>query len=175
MATNDKESNQTTAEDTFASHKTNHVRPTHRPVSGALVGGAVGVGALLLLGGAVFGFMISRIGDRDDMMGRSLMRTGLQSKQGIAIGEPAGGMRGHMFGGTYGKVTNVSDSSITLTDERSGGSVTFKIDSNTDINDSKGDNAKVSDIKVGDTVSVRATSATDDTTADTITINPTRY
>jgi len=103
------------------------------------------------------------------------MQSGMRvDGEGITVGERFGGMHRHMMGGTIGKVTSVSDSSITLTDDRSGGSVTFKIDGNTDVNDKNGDNAKVSDIKVGDNVSVRGTSAINDTAADTIVINPNR-
>jgi hypothetical protein len=85
----------------------------------------------------------------------------------------SGDMPGHMMSrGTIGKVTSVSSGSITLTDNRSGGSVTFQLNSNTDVKSSSGDAAKISDIKVGDTVSVRGTYATDDTLASTIIINP---
>lgn len=133
-------------------------------LTGAMIAGAVGLGVLLLLVGAFTGFAASRMvghGDFDDRMG-------MASQRHSHFAMPA-----HMRLGTYGKVTSVSSTSLTLTDARTGGSVTFKIDSNTDVNDSKGDNAKVGDIKVGDNVSVRASSAQNDT-ADTIVINPAR-
>jgi hypothetical protein len=124
---------------------------------------AAGIGALLLLVGTVAGFAASRVLDHVDRDDRS----------GMFGSRMSGDMPGHMMSrGTIGKVTSVSSGSITLTDNRSGGSVTFQLNSNTDVKSSSGDAAKISDIKVGDTVSVRGTSATDDTLADTIIINP---
>lgn len=176
MATNDKEATKPTDRTDEKSTKTPVESETKSlRLGGATVGIAVAVGVLLLLGGTAVGFMTGHSFDRDDRGGRfGFMQSVPRNNEGFAVGERYGSMRGHMFGGTYGEVTNVSDSSITLTDERLGGSVTFKIDSNTDVNDENGDNAKVSDIKVGDNVLVRGTSATDDTAADTIVINPNR-
>lgn len=170
MAANEKEPTKPTNE--HASRATNlKTGPVMSPLA---IGVAVGAAILLLLGGTAAGFFASRVigpnwsgggfgmMDRDDHMG-GIFRSG-DSRRGGHL---------NMVGMTLGKVTNVSDNSITLDDTRLGASVTFKIDSKTVVRSSSGDNAKVSDIKVGDTVAVRPTSATDDTTADTIVINPT--
>lgn len=172
MAMHEKEPTKTTAESgPKATAKSE--RHTHHLGSPLVVGIAVGAGILLLLGGTAAGFFASRVLGPNHSFGRfGMMDTDDRMGGAIRSGGMVHGGRGGMFGLTYGKVTNVSANSITITDNRSGGSVTFKIDSNTDINNNSGDNAKVSDIKVGDTVSVRPTSATDDTTADTIVINP---
>jgi hypothetical protein len=171
MATNDKEPTSNDKDGHTRSHTTRE--PKSLRLSGTTIGAAVVVAILLLLSGTAAGFIANRVldhGMRGDG-GAWMMHGGLRSG-GFSTEEPNGGMRSHMARGTYGKVTNVSSSSITLTDERSGGSITFAINSNTDVNNSSGDNAKVSDIKVGDTVLVQGTSATDDTLADTIVINP---
>lgn len=72
--------------------------------------------------------------------------------------------------GGLGTVTSVSDSSITINNQRSGSSQTFKITSSTTVSNN-GASASVSDIKSGDTVLIRA-SGTDTSTATTIDLNP---
>jgi hypothetical protein len=83
------------------------------------------------------------------------------------FGGPGGFRRG---GGAIGAVTAVSDSSITVNNQRTGSDQTFKITSSTTIL-SNGNSATASDIKTGDTVLIR-TSTSDTSTATSILINP---
>lgn len=78
--------------------------------------------------------------------------------------------RRSMMGGTYGKVTAVSGSSITVTDSMRGGSVTYTINSDTKVTDVSGNTKAVSDITSGSSVRISATGS-DRTIATTIQIN----
>lgn len=73
-------------------------------------------------------------------------------------------------GGAIGQVTAVSDSSITVSNQRTGSDQTFKITSSTTISNN-GSAASASDIQTGDTVLIR-TSTSDTSTATSILINP---
>lgn len=70
--------------------------------------------------------------------------------------------------GTAGEVTAISAGSITIKDTMRGGSVTYKIDSNTKVTENDSTKA-VSDIKTGNTVRVVATGS-DTTVATEITL-----
>ena len=87
-------------------------------------------------------------------------------------GGPPGGMNG--FGGgqrpNIGEVKSVSDSSITVSDSRSGSDQTFKITNDTKVSND-GSTGSVSDIKTGDTVIIQADSS-DSSTASRIILNP---
>ena len=86
--------------------------------------------------------------------------------------QPGGAMGGDMRGGmgAMGEVTEISSSSISIEDIRSGSNSTYTITSSTEILDN-GDTAKASDIKVGDSVMV-IPSDSDDTVAGQIMIDP---
>jgi hypothetical protein len=84
-----------------------------------------------------------------------------------SFGGPGGFRRG---GGAIGQVTSVSDSSITVNNQRTGSDQTFKITRSTTVSNNGAD-AGVSDIKSGDTVLVRVSSS-DTSTATSILINP---
>lgn len=83
-------------------------------------------------------------GFRDDMGGPRTMRTGLTSK-----------------------VTAVSADSLTVTNDRTGGSTTYKLNDSTSITKADGTRAAATDIKTGDTVAVRA-NGTDTTIATSV-------
>ncbi|MDB5164464.1 MAG: hypothetical protein JWL89_90 [Candidatus Saccharibacteria bacterium] len=96
---------------------------------------------------------------------------------GTASAQPAAGLAGRggfgggqRMNGSLGSVTAVSDTSITLDDQRSNASKTYTIDSPTAVTNN-GATAAVTDIKVGDTVLVSSGSATS-TTATRILLNP---
>lgn len=72
--------------------------------------------------------------------------------------------------GSFGQVTAISTTSITLNNERTGASTTYAITSSTTITDN-GQTVATSDIQTGDTVVVM-TSTTDTTTATSIVVNP---
>jgi hypothetical protein len=72
--------------------------------------------------------------------------------------------------GGFGKVTSISSSNITISNERTNASTTYSITSNTTITDS-GQTATVSDIQDGDTVIVTTASSTS-TSATRIMVNP---
>lgn len=96
---------------------------------------------------------------------------GLQS----SANDPAGNQRGGRFGGarragTIGQVTAVSDTSITVNDQRSGTSKTFSIDSSTMISND-GQTVAANSITTSDTVLV-STSSTTSTVATRILVNP---
>jgi hypothetical protein len=78
------------------------------------------------------------------------------------------GPRGRM--GNIGQVTAVSDTSITVQNERSGDSTTYAVTTSTTIS-KDGSTATASDIKTGDTVLIEASSS-DTKTATRILINP---
>lgn len=84
-------------------------------------------------------------------------------------GFPGGG-QGMRRGGSIGQVTAVSDTSITVNDQRTSSSKTFTINSSTSITDN-GQTVAASDIKTGDTVLVMASSS-DSSTATRILVNP---
>ena len=81
-----------------------------------------------------------------------------------------GGNGGRSMNGSFGEVTAVDASSITIKDRRAGSTKTYSITDSTDITDD-GNAASVSDIKVGDTVMVR-TASSSSTEATTILLNP---
>lgn len=81
-----------------------------------------------------------------------------------------GGPRGIRQGGGIGNVTAISDTSITVKNDRTSESKTYTINSSTTITND-GASATASDIKTGDTVLVEASSS-DSTTATRITLNP---
>jgi hypothetical protein len=108
--------------------------------------------------------------------------TSLASNNGTSGFGQMGGTRRM---GTFGTVSAVSDTSITVADQMSGTSATYAINSDTKITND-GDTASASDIKTGDTVMIQtgsttstdttsgSTSSTDSKTATAISINPSR-
>jgi len=133
---------------------------------------------------AMAGVIIAAIGFASGMFyqkGQSNGGTGLASANGQSggFGQTDGsGRQGAMRRmGVFGTVSAISDSSITVGDQRSGESTTYAINSTTTITDN-GTSASASDIKSGDTVMIStATSGTDSTTTDSktataITLNP---
>jgi len=88
-------------------------------------------------------------------------------------GGPNGMMGGGQFGrGGLGTVTAVTDSSITIKDQRQDEETSYAITADTSVMDDS-DDAAVSDIKVGDTVMIQSDDSESDTkTATTIRLNP---
>jgi hypothetical protein len=78
---------------------------------------------------------------------------------------PNGGQRPNI-----GEVKSVSESSIIVSDSRSGSDQTFKITSDTKVSND-GTTGSISDIKTGDTVIIQADSS-DSSTASRIILNP---
>lgn len=105
---------------------------------------------------------------------------GVQYQKGHAHRQMAGTQAGAGFRGrggfrtgqrpVIGTVTAVSSDSLTINNNRTGNSQTFKISSTTTINNN-GSTSSVSDIKNGDTVFVQ-TSSSDTSTATRIILNP---
>lgn len=87
---------------------------------------------------------------RDD---NATTRTGMMGEfdSGDQVGPGMGA--GRMRGGSFGTVTAISESSISIEDQRQGTVVTYAITSDTSITDS-GTAAAISDITDGDTVMV---------------------
>lgn len=126
---------------------------------------AVGLAALLI---GMIGYTIGNHAGRNGLMGRSGLGSGI-ARVGADDLRSTGGMnyRGRgMVAGSIGEVTAVSADSITIKDTMRGGSVTYKIDSNTKVTEN-GTTKAVSDIKTGNTVRVTATGS-DTTIATTI-------
>lgn len=94
--------------------------------------------------------------------------TGTQSAS--ANGGFPGRQGGFRQNGSIGQVTAVSDTSITVNDQRSGDSKAYTINSSTAISDN-GQTVQASNIKTGDTVLVTTSSDTS-TTATRILVNP---
>lgn len=90
----------------------------------------------------------------------ALAATGGQFGNGVMGSD--GGMRG---GGTMGTVTAVTSDSIVVEDTRQNTTVTYAITSDTTVTDD-GTTASVSDIAVGDTVLIRATSTSSSSSSD---------
>jgi len=128
---------------------------------------AAGLAALLIA------LVAYAVGQRSSRMGvymgasfnDSMMRGGYDNDRNFS-GQSFRG-RG-MMNGSIGEVTAVSADSITIKDTMRGGSVTYKIDTNTKVTEG-GDTKAVSDIKMGNTVRVTAT-GTDTTIATEITL-----
>lgn len=126
---------------------------------------AVGLAALLI---GMIGYSIGNHAGRNGFMGRSGLGSGI-SRGDLDDLRGTGGMgyRGRgMMTGSVGEVTAVSADSITIKDTIRGGSVMYKIDSNTKVTEN-GTAKAVSDIKTGNTVRVSATGS-DTTIATTI-------
>lgn len=116
--------------------------------------------------GLVAGLQIGRKGDTPGGM--------TQGRQGM--GQRGGGQFGMMRGG-FGTVTEVTDSSVTISaqlpmsqDQGSQETTTYTVTSSTKVANS-GETAAVSDIKVGDRVMIQ-TDNSDSKTATSIEINP---
>lgn len=122
---------------------------------------AAGLGALLI---ACLGYAAgSHVGRSDGYVRNGfsgMMRGDLDDRRASGMGNRGRGM----MGGGIGEVTAVGVDSITLKDTIRGGSVTYKIDSNTKVTEN-GTTKAVGDIKTGSTVKVVATGA--DTTIAT--------
>ncbi len=72
--------------------------------------------------------------------------------------------------GSFGQVTSVSSSSITISDMRTGSTMTYSVTSTTAVTDN-GQTSSISDIQTGDTVLV-TTSSSSSTVATRILVNP---
>ncbi|MDB5175186.1 MAG: hypothetical protein JWM81_44 [Candidatus Saccharibacteria bacterium] len=83
----------------------------------------------------------------------------------------SGGMNGRAMNGSFGAVTAISTTSLSVQDRRSSTAKTYSITSSTTITNN-GAAATASDIAVGDNVIVRTASA-DSTEATSIALNPT--
>lgn len=138
-----------------------------------LIGIAVALGLIILLVGAGSGFLAGvAVGRHVDV--RGTLQSPLSGGQSGPAYQGQGGFQNNRgvsrnFANTTGTVTAVSSNSITVKTAR-GTTVTYNITSSTTV-DNNGSSASVSDIKVGDTVSVRQTA---DTTGDaaSIQLNP---
>lgn len=149
-------------------------RPRHRQGNGVGSNGgwwAAIVATLVVgvVGGLVAGIQIGKGSTSSTVAGNSAIGDSQQMGGGF-------GMRG----GTLGTVTAVSDASITVEDSRQSTTVTYTITDDTTVTDN-GSTASVSDIAVGDTVMVQASSnsssssSSDDSTTQTATsiaLNP---
>lgn len=116
----------------------------------------------LLIGGVVVGtqLMHSQNTSEDD-------RRGTNGQFGPGNGAPNGRMGG------FGKVTAITESSITIEDAMNETEKTYTLSSDTKVTDESGSVDSVSGIKVGDQVMVRGdTSSSSDTNATSITVNP---
>lgn len=114
--------------------------------------------AATLVVGVVGGLVIGiQIGKNDSS---TTAATGGQFGNGVMGSD--GGMRG---GGTMGTVTAVTSDSIVVEDTRQNTTVTYAITSDTTVTDD-GTTASVSDIAVGDTVLIRATSTSSSSSSD---------
>lgn len=117
---------------------------------------AVAAGAALVI--ALIGYSIGRQTVGFGGFSRTGFNTGMvrggdfSDRMAMGTGSRShGGVRG-----TLGEVTAVNAESITIKDTMRGGSVTYKIDSNTKVTENETTKA-VSDIKTGNTVRVAAT------------------
>jgi hypothetical protein len=93
-------------------------------------------------------------------------QTGTTSQYGTNNQLAQGMGAGRMRGGAFGTVTAISETSITIDDQRQGTEATYTITSDTTISDS-GTTATISDIAEGDTVMI-APDPSDSGTAATI-------
>lgn len=136
---------------------------TQRPdyTKPALIAGSIVVALVL---GFIGGISYQKGKTPNTQIGTTTGQFGTQGTNG------QNGFRGMRRSGSFGSVTAVSDNSITVDSQRTGGSETFKITSSTTVTDN-GSSASVSDIKVGDTVMIR-TSTSDTSTATSILLNP---
>ena len=127
----------------------------------------VGLGSGVLIGRATTGQSNGRPmqsgGDSQQFPGGGM--------QGGPSGQSSQRGMGMFGGGITGEVTEVSSSSIMLKEERTGGLITYQVTDDTEVTDD-GDDAKISDVQVGDTVAVQGTDDEDDSAAGTITLNP---
>jgi hypothetical protein len=104
--------------------------------------------------------------------GRPNSATALNGQTGQGTNAPGGmsGFQGRQMNGSVGAVTAIDSSSITVKNQRTSQDKTYTITSTTTVTNDDA-NASISDIKVGDTVMVQA--STDDTSAATrILLNP---
>lgn len=128
---------------------------------------AAGLAVLVVVGGLAFA------GGMHYQKHHAASRSGMMAGNFDGYGAYGSGGRGGMGvarAGGLGDVTAVSDSSITVKSERSGTTKTYTVSSDTTITND-GASAKLSDIKVGDTVRVRTSGSSSDA-ATTIVINP---
>ena len=142
------------AEEPFVTSKSRAKPATPKPVVLAVVG-AVIIAAAGFFGGVAYQ---KHHGDTASSTAQSRFADG------------PGGFGQRRMNGSLGSVTAVSDTSITVQDQRSGTSKTYTIDSSTSVT-SNGAAATDSDIKIGDTVLISTSSSTS-TTATRILLNP---
>ncbi len=114
------------------------------------------LGGLILLGLLLSSAFAcgAKMGDHNrfdnDGFGRGGMMQGFR--------DDMGGPRS-MRAGSLSKVTAVSADSLTVTNDRTGGSTTYKLNDSTSITKADGTRAAATDIKAGDTVAVRVNSS----------------
>lgn len=131
---------------------------------------AASAAVLIFIVGFTGGIFVGRAG-ANNSSGAQQSGDSSQLPGGMQGVMPNGQRMGMFGGGITGEVTEVSSSTITLKEERTGGLITYDITSDTEVTDN-GDDAVIGDVKVGDTVQVQGTDDTDDTAAGTITLNP---
>lgn len=128
------------------------------------VAGALGLLALVALVVMSAMFLVGPKGMHDiGMDSDGMVRNGFDSR-----GQDGRGMRG-MHAGQSGEVTKISSTSISVKDARSGGETTYAVSDKTTVRKDDAD-ASLSDVKVGDTVRVQPTIATDDTLLSAVVI-----
>lgn len=131
---------------------------------------ASGIALLMGVGGIAIGMQIGK---------SSQSNTAMSSNGGSEGGPMMGGRGGGMMGrGGMGEVTAITDSSITVKSQFRDSETTYTIASSTTVTDEEGSVNTVSGIKVGDSVMVRTSGASSDTsddaskTATAIVVNP---
>jgi len=132
-----------------------------KPVANKTIIAAVLV-VLALIGGFVGGMQYQK------GKGSTALASGTSA---AANDQPGMGGRGFNRNGSFGTVTAVSSSSITVKNDRTGETKAYSISGSTTITNN-GATASASDITVGDTVMV-TTSSTTSTDATDIRLNPT--
>ena len=173
MATKDEQKvEQAEAPRTETVHHTQVTRPSGS--RGPLIGVAIAIGLIVLLIGAGSGFLAGIAVGGHLNTRNALRNSALNEGPGAPRYQTQGGYQNNRgvsrtFAMTTGTVSDVSSTSITIKTTR-GTTVTYTITSATTVTNG-GNSASVSDIKTGDTVSVRQTN---DTTGDaaSIQINP---
>jgi hypothetical protein len=91
---------------------------------------------------------------------------------GGGFGGSGGGGYGHGGGGVFGTVQSISGTTMTVSNQRTGGTSTVSLASSPTVTDA-GSSSSVSAIQTGDTVIVRGTAASNGTvTAQSVILNP---
>jgi hypothetical protein len=149
-----------------------HTSHKHKPGTTLQSSKLIGLvfGALLLGGGSFAAGLQYQKSKQPGASTSTVGQTAQSSTNGNAGGYGASGMRSGRQRPNLGQVTAINASSITVKNSQTSASTTFSITSSTTITDN-GQTASTSDIQVGDTVGVVASTA-NATQAQRILVNP---